>query len=124
MRVKVFIFKKFQGAQISIFFVTIGIKLPFTIKNKRKNTNLKFDFKNYFIFTPEKAHFWFLKKKNTDQNIICVSFVFKTITNKKYEEFLYFYFKIQKCTFLGVAKFLNFFYVFAFETIEAQMFFW
>ena len=44
-RVKVFILQKFQGAQISIFFfVKIGMKLPFTIKNKRKNTNLKFEF--------------------------------------------------------------------------------
>ena len=40
---KVFIFKQFQGAQISIFFVKIGRKLPFTIKNKHKNTNLKFE---------------------------------------------------------------------------------
>ena len=32
-------------------FVKIGTKLPFTIKNKRKNTNLKFKFKNFFIFT-------------------------------------------------------------------------
>ena len=126
MAVRVLNFSFQQISEISkvIYSGKICTNLPFTIKNKRKNTNLKFDFKNYCIFTPEKAHFWFLKKKNTDQNIICVSFVFKTITNKKYEEFLNFYFKIQKCTFLGVAKFLIFFYVFAFETIEAQMFFW
>ena len=37
LRVKVFIFKKFQGAQILIFFfVKIGMKLPFTLKNKSK----------------------------------------------------------------------------------------
>ena len=42
MRVKVFIFKKFQGAQI--FLMKIGMKLPFTLKNKRRNTNFEFDF--------------------------------------------------------------------------------
>ena len=67
-RVKILIFKKFQGAQIAIFFVKIGMKLPFTIKNKLKNTKLKFEFKNYFIFTPEKVRFWFLKK-NPPKNI-------------------------------------------------------
>ena len=36
-RVKVFILKKFQGAQI-------GMKLPFTKKNKRRNTILKSEF--------------------------------------------------------------------------------
>ena len=56
-RVNVFIFKKFQGPQILVFFVKIGLRLPFTIKNK--NTNLKFEFKNYFIFTPIKALFGF-----------------------------------------------------------------
>ena len=57
-RVKVFIFKKFQGLKYQYFVV----KLPFTIKNKCRNTNLKFEFQNYFIFTPQKARFWFLKK--------------------------------------------------------------
>ena len=41
---KVFILKKFQGAHILIFFVKFGMKLPFTLKNKHRNTNLKFDF--------------------------------------------------------------------------------
>ena len=41
------------------------MKLPFTIKNKRKNTNLKFELKNYFIFTSEKVIFLFLTLINT-----------------------------------------------------------
>ena len=71
-----------------------------------------------------KKTFFHAFKKNTDINIICASIVFKTKTNKKYEEnvFKVFYFKIQKCAFLGVTKFVVkfFLYVLAFETIEAQ----
>ena len=54
--------KNSRGLKYQHFFVKIGTKLPLTIKNKRRNTNLKFEFQNYFIFTLEKAHFWFLKK--------------------------------------------------------------
>ena len=51
----------------------IGTKLPLTIKNKRRNTNLKFEFQNYFIFTPEKARFWFLKKNTQKKFFLRVS---------------------------------------------------
>ena len=69
MRVKVFIFKNSRGLKYQYFFVKIGMKLPLTIKNKRRNTNLKFEFQNYFIFTPEKACFQFLKKNTTTKNL-------------------------------------------------------
>ena len=39
-----------------------GLKFQHFFMKKHRNTNLKFEFQNYFIFTPEKAHFWFLKK--------------------------------------------------------------
>ena len=45
------------GLNINILFVKIGTKLLLTIKNKHRNRNLKFEFQNYFIFTPEKARF-------------------------------------------------------------------
>ena len=54
--------KNSRGFKYQYFFLKIGMKLPFTIKYKRRNTNFKFEFQNYFIFTPEKARFWFLKK--------------------------------------------------------------
>ena len=38
------------------------MKLPFTLKNKRRNTNLKFDFLKLPFWTTDKVHFWFLKK--------------------------------------------------------------
>ena len=50
------------GPNINIFLWKIGMKLPFTIKNKHRNTNLKFEFQNYFIFTPKKVCFWFWRK--------------------------------------------------------------
>ena len=40
----------------------IGKKLPFTLKNKHRNTNLKFDFFKVRFLTPEKVRFLFLKK--------------------------------------------------------------
>ena len=45
------------------------MKLPFTIKNKRRNTNFKFEFQNYFIFILKKTRFWFLKK-NTQKKFV------------------------------------------------------
>ena len=42
------------------------MKLSFTLKNKRRNTNLKIDFLKVPFWTPEKVHFWFLK--TTPQN--------------------------------------------------------
>ena len=56
--------KKSRWLKYQQFFVKIGMKLSFTKKNKCINTNLKFECKNYFIFTFEKVHFWFLKKNN------------------------------------------------------------
>ena len=40
----------------------IGKELPFTLKNKRRNTNLKIDLLKVPFWTPEKVHFWFSKK--------------------------------------------------------------
>ena len=65
--------KNFRGLKYKFFLVKIGLKLPFTIKNKLRNTNLKFEFQNYFIFTPEKARFWFLKKNTQKKIFLCVS---------------------------------------------------
>ena len=52
--------------------------------------------------------------KNTDQNKICASIVFKAKTKEKYEEknvFYGYYFKTQKSSFLG----LNLFFFFIFS---------
>ena len=66
-RASKFLFLKIsRGLKYQYFFVKIGLKLSFTIKKKRKNTILKFELKNYFIFTLEKAHFWFLQKKGSN----------------------------------------------------------
>ena len=65
--------KNSRGLKIPIFFVKIGMKLPFTIKNKGIHTNLRFAFKNYFIFIPEKASFWFLKKNTQNKFSLLVS---------------------------------------------------
>ena len=70
--------KNSRGLKYQYIFVKIGMKLPFTIKNKPRNTIMKFEFQNYF-FTPQKARFWFLKK-NTQTNICFVfrlGFIFK-----------------------------------------------
>ena len=37
-------FKNSRGPKYNFFFLKIGIKLPFALKNNRRNTNLKFDF--------------------------------------------------------------------------------
>ena len=130
----------------------------YTIKNKRRNTNLKFEFLKVPFWTPEKEHFWFLKKtpqkifslwfrfdsalkaidtqmffwslflkthtkklltiknamlavnngflcvfKNTDQNKICASIIFKAKTKENYEEklFLQFLNRNSKMPFYG-----------------------
>ena len=59
----------------------IGMKLPFTLNNKRRNTNLKFDFSKVPFWTPEKMLFWFLKKTPKKFFSLCFSFdsVLKTI---------------------------------------------
>ena len=38
------------------------MKLPITLKNKQRKTNLKFKFVKLLFRTSEKAHFYFLKK--------------------------------------------------------------
>ena len=62
-----FHFQNSRGLKYQYFFEKIDVKLPFTIKNKRSNTNFKFEFQNYFIFTPNKHIFGFWRKtpKNT-----------------------------------------------------------
>ena len=62
MCVKVFIFKNSRGPKYYYFFVKIGMKLSFTLKNKHRNTNLIFDFLKVPFRTPQKVCFWFLKK--------------------------------------------------------------
>ena len=49
----------------------IGLKLPFALKNKRRNTNLKFVFKKLPFWTLEKVCFWFLKKTRPKKNSSC-----------------------------------------------------
>ena len=46
---------------IFYLFVKIGMKLPFTLKNKRRIFFFKLEFKNNFL-DPQKVRFWFLKK--------------------------------------------------------------
>ena len=36
--------KNYRGPKYKYLFVKIGMKLPFTLKNKRRKTNLKFEF--------------------------------------------------------------------------------
>ena len=43
------------------------------MKYKRRNTNFKFEFQNYFVFTPEKARFWFLTKNTQNKFFFRVS---------------------------------------------------
>ena len=63
-----FHFQKISGGLN--LFVKIGTKLPITLKNKRKNTNLKFEYKKLPFWTPEKAGFWFLKKNPPQKNVL------------------------------------------------------
>ena len=59
------------------------MKLPFTIKNKRRNKNLKFDFQNYFIFTPQKASFGFWRK-TPKKNVFFVFQLWFSFNNNKH----------------------------------------
>ena len=81
-----FHFKKFQGAQILIFFfMKIGMELLFTLKNKHRNTNLKFDFLKVQHFGTPKSAFlvqknvffvfrlWFSFENNRRTNVLLVS---------------------------------------------------
>ena len=65
------------------------MRLPFTIKNKCKNTNLQFEFKNYFIFTLEKAGFWFLKTTQKKQ-IFFVFWLWFSFKNNKHTNVILF----------------------------------
>ena len=42
-------------------------------KKQTQKYEFKFEFQNYFIFTPEKAHFWFLKKNTQKKCFLRVS---------------------------------------------------
>ena len=79
-------FQNFQEAQILIFFVKLGKELHFTLKNKRRNTNLKFDFKKVPFWTPQKMPFWIFEE-NPPKNLFSSCFVFdsalKTIDAQK-----------------------------------------
>ena len=55
-------FQKFQGTQILIFFVKIGLKLLFTLKNKRRKQIRNLSFKNYYLWPPKKHVFCFWRK--------------------------------------------------------------
>ena len=70
--VKVFIPKNSRGPKYN-FFVKMGMKLPFTLKNKRQKKNLKLDFLKLPFWTPEKVHFWFLKEKKPKKFCLRVS---------------------------------------------------
>ena len=99
-RVKVFIFKKFQGAEILIFFDENWHAASFY--NKEQMQKYKFEICIYhftilypwksacLVFEenpPKKIFFvfwlWFSFKNNTDQNNICVFIVLKAKTEKK-----------------------------------------
>ena len=54
--------------------VKIGMELPFTSKNKHRNTILKFDFLKVPFCTPEKTHFWSLKKTAPKKFSFCFGF--------------------------------------------------
>ena len=84
-----FHFQIIPGAQIVIFLVKIGMKLPFTMKNKSKNTNFKFEFKTYLIFAPRKERFWFLKK-NPSQNFFFVIRLWFSFKNNKHTNVILF----------------------------------
>ena len=71
--IKVFIFKKFQGAQIWIFLMKIGMKLPFTLKNKRRYKFELWPLKST-ILDPQKVCLWFLKKTSKKNFSSCFSF--------------------------------------------------
>ena len=74
--------KNSRGLKYQYFFLKIRRKLPFTIKYNRRNTNFKFEFQNYLIFTPEKALFWFLKKNTQKKFFLRVRLWFSFKNNK------------------------------------------
>ena len=55
--------KNSRRLKYQYFLMKIGTKLPLTVKNKRRNTNLKFEFQNYFkthqkkVINRQKRHF-------------------------------------------------------------------
>ena len=65
--------KHFQGAQILIFFVKIGVELPFTLKNKCRSTNSKFVLLKSTILDPLKSAFFVFEEKPPPKKLVlCV----------------------------------------------------
>ena len=58
--------KNSRGLKYQYIFVKIGMKLPFTIKNKPRNTIMKFEFQNYFFY-PQKSAFLVSEEKHPKQ---------------------------------------------------------
>ena len=73
MHIKVFIFLKFGGPKYKFFWVKICTKHPFKIINTGKITNMKFELKNYFIFTPEKAQLYGFWRKTQEKFLFSCS---------------------------------------------------
>ena len=61
-RVKLFIFKKFQGAQILIFFCENWHEASFYIKKQTQDLFLNLSFKNYYFGPPKKRVLSFWRK--------------------------------------------------------------
>ena len=106
--------KNSRGLKYQYFFVKIGLKLIFTIKNRRKHTNLKLSLKTILFWPPKSMILVFeetppqKKKKIGRKNVLKV-----------------FISKFKNVHFWGSPNFCwIFLYVLAFERIEAQMFFW
>ena len=53
------------------------------LKNKQRNTNLKFDFEKVLFWTPEKVHFWFFKK-TPQNNFFCVFWLWFSFKNNRH----------------------------------------
>ena len=72
--------KKSKGLKYQYFFVKIGTKLPITIKNKRRNTNLKFEFQT-ILFLPPKKRVLVFEEKPTKKFLVLV---FETIETQMF----------------------------------------
>ena len=80
-----------MGLKYQYFVVKIGMRLSFTIKNKCKSTNLKFEFKNYFIFTPEKELFLGFKENPSPQKKFSLCFGSDSALNTINTQMLFFF---------------------------------
>ena len=64
-----------RGPNFNIFFVKIGTKLPFTLKYKRRNTILKFDFQKVPFWTPQKVPFLVFEENSPPKHfLLCFGF--------------------------------------------------